>query len=247
MKYGELTWPQVRKAISEQWLIIPCGSIEQHGPHLPLLVDTVLAEELAMAVSKAVNGIVAPVIAYGARSLPNSGGGPTYPGTIHLPGDLLIQIYEAILVSYVKNGANQILMLNGHWENEAFLVEAVERCREKGGVGSCQVIVLNWWSVVEGDEIESIFGEFNGWHVEHAGQTETALMLFFTPESVKMENAVDHEQTIPCGIYRHPTPDSWTGTQGILSRTCHTNALMGRQLATLVTERISELLTKKTT
>lgn len=242
MEYARLKWGDVPRALSEHWLIIPIGSLEQHGPHLPLAVDSVLVERLATRVASAVDGIVAPTVPYGARSLPNSGGGPSYPGTVHVAGDLLTRFYEALLVSFVRCGATRLLVLNGHWENEPFVVEAIEKCREAGILESRRVVALSWWSVVHEEDMRDIFGAFSGWHVEHAGQAETALMLAVAPDLVSMEEAVDHCLDIPHGIYQHPTPDAWKGNLGVLSRTRHVDAVMGQELADLVISRLQCIL-----
>ncbi len=116
-------WTDIQDIIRTQWLLLPFGAIEQHGPHLPLAVDTILAESIACEVAERVNGIVAPTLPYGARSLPNTGGGPSFPGTIGLPGNLLISLYRVIIEAFVKQGATKIALINGHWENEPFLIE----------------------------------------------------------------------------------------------------------------------------
>lgn len=242
IRYEHLSWPEVQEQIGRHWLLLPFGSVEQHGPHLPLAVDSLLSYHLAADVADAVHGIVAPVVSYGARSLPNSGGGPKYPGTILIPGHLLSEVYAAIIAGYVTAGARRLLLLNAHWENEAFLFEAVERCREQRQLEQAQVLALSWWSVTTDKEMADIFGVFPGWHAEHAGQAETALMLHYCPHLVHMEKAVDHAENVPAGLYRYPNPASWTGTMGVLSRTRHVNAEMGARLAVLVKDKLAQLL-----
>lgn len=240
--YSELCWTQVNDSLKDNVLIIPVGSIEQHGPHLPVTVDSLLANRLAIEIAKKIDGIVAPTITYGARSLPTSGGGPTYPGTIYLDGNVLINMYKQIINSFIKTGAVRILLLNSHWENETFIIEAIEKCREDGILEGKEVIELSWWSVITEKEMYNIFGEFSGWHVEHAGQAETALMSYYFPEYVKMQYSVDCLNNIPSGIYKYPVPDGWSGNMGVLSKTKHINLEMGEKLANLVVTKISNLL-----
>jgi creatinine amidohydrolase len=240
--YAEIKWPEAEILLRKHWLIIPTGSLEQHGPHLPLSVDTIIAKHFSQLIAEKIKGVLAPAIQYGARSLPNSGGGSSYPGTIYVLGTLLIQQYMEILNSFIKSGATKILFLNGHWENEAFLLEAVERCRENGCLSSCSVFVLSWWNVLERKEMIKILGKFDGWHIEHAGQVETALMLCFAPELVDMTLAVDHNVLIPFGIYKHPTPADWTGTKGVLSSSQQATVQMGEEIIGIVKERILGLL-----
>lgn len=242
MLYENLVWPDVRELLQKHWLIMPVGAIEQHGPHLPLGVDKLLAQRISWDVAQVLDAIVAPVIGYGARSLPNSGGGPSYPGTIYLHGNVLINVYYEIICKYIVAGATKILLLNGHSENEAFFIEAVEKCRENGFLENVTLLALSWWNVIEEKEMTEIFGEFPGWHMEHAGQAETALMLHYTPELVHTDKLVDHQSPIPSGIYQYPTPSSWVGNDGVLSKTTHVAPAMGKQLATLVKTKILSLV-----
>lgn len=73
--YADLTSAEVREALHGQTLVWPVGATEQHGPHLPLSVDTVLAEEFARAVAAELDGFLLPAQPVAARSLPQSGGG----------------------------------------------------------------------------------------------------------------------------------------------------------------------------
>lgn len=245
IRYEELTWQQVKESLNYKLLIIPVGSIEQHGPHLPLMVDSILAEKLSERIAAEIDGIVAPVITYGGRSLPTSGGGFSYPGTIYIDGITLIKMYEQIIKSFIRSGATRILILNAHWENEAFLVEAVDRCREQDCLKQSEVTVLSWWNVVTEEEMNSIFGQFPGWHAEHAGQAETALMYYHFSEYTKKLLAVDCNNKIPNGIYKYPVPEGWNGTQGVLSKTKHVTAEMGGQLSQLVVDKICRIYKRK--
>jgi len=242
IRYENLTWTEVKETLQKQWLIIPVGAIEQHGPHLPLGVDSFLSWSISWDIAQLINAVVGPVIEYGARSLPNSGGGPTYPGTVHIQGDTLVDMYYQIVSGFIDVGANRVLILNAHWENEPFLVEAIEKCRENSLLEHSHILVLSWWSIVEATEMGNIFGNFCGWHVEHAGQAETALMLHYVPELVHLDKLVDYNEHIPAGIYQYPTPVSWIGNQGVLSSTKHVVPEMGRQLAALVRDKILALV-----
>ena len=116
-----ITWKEFQQNINNV-LILPVGSTEQHGPHLPLSVDTVIAEKLALMLAEKVNGIVAPSLSYGYKSKPLSGGGPLFPGTIDLNGITLMNITEDLLEEFIKDGITKIFILNAHFENEAFVL-----------------------------------------------------------------------------------------------------------------------------
>ncbi len=87
----EMTWEEVRSAAAADLpVVISIGSIEQHGPHLPLATDCILPVGVALEAAKQVPLLVAPPIRYGARSRALSGGGETFPGTLSLRGSILV-------------------------------------------------------------------------------------------------------------------------------------------------------------
>lgn len=242
LNYELLSWQEVQKNLESKILFLPIGSLEQHGPHLPLSVDSLLVSKICEEIAGEVDGIVAPPILYGARSLPNSGGGLSYPGTIYLSGELLIDYYYQILKSYINSGAKKIFVLNGHWENEPFIIEGAEKLNSTESNNNTKIIILSWWSVISDAEMEKIFGEFHGWHVEHAGQAETALMYFYYSNYVNMSLAVNNSTYIPTGIYQHPVPISWKGNMGVLSNCKHITSEMGEKLALLIKQKLTELI-----
>ena len=77
---AELSYPELRSRLGAGTaLILPVGSFEQHGPHLPLGTDAMIAQALADAVAERVDGLVLPTLPYGAPSRPRSGGGTSSP------------------------------------------------------------------------------------------------------------------------------------------------------------------------
>ena len=240
-RYEKMTWEDISNELKNQMLVIPIGSIEQHGPHLPVYVDSYLATKLAEEIAREIGGIIAPTISYGGRSLPGSGGG-NYPGTIYINGNTLIEYYYDIVCGFINSGAKRILIINGHWENEAFIFEAVEKCREDKHLENRQIIVLSWWSVINEKEMKEIFGTFPGWHAEHAGQAETALMMYYSSTSVKKERMVDCSAIPPAGIYWYPVPERWSGAKGCLSESKTASAIAGSKLANLIIKKITLLI-----
>ena len=70
--------------------------------------------------------MVAPAINYGYKSKPLSGGGPLFPGTVDLNGDTLVRLTYDVLEELIKDGVKKIMVLSCHFENEAFVCEAVD-------------------------------------------------------------------------------------------------------------------------
>src|SRR3979409_1331895 len=96
----------IRAAAKEAILVLPVGTVEQHGPHLPLTVDTEIPVRIASMLVEKLKVIVAPAIPYGARSLPQSGGGPSFPGTMNIRGSVLTDYLKNVIAGYVATGAS---------------------------------------------------------------------------------------------------------------------------------------------
>jgi creatinine amidohydrolase len=97
MLVEHMTWEEYRDAIGETFVILPVGSLEQHGPHLPLNTDVIIPWGMAVMVAEALGALVLPAIAYGYKSHPASGGGPSFPGTTSLDGATLTSLVRDIL------------------------------------------------------------------------------------------------------------------------------------------------------
>ena len=215
---NEMTWTEFDERIKTSPLIIPIGSTEQHGPHLPLSVDNIIAEGFAIRLAKEVNGIIAPTVNYGYKSQPLSGGGPLFPGTIDLNGKTLIDLMMDLLEEFIRDGATKIVVLNAHFENEAFLVEAINLISNKYG-DKVTIIETNWWDPMPSSIIDKIFDEvpFPGWAFEHAAITETSLMLLFAEHLVKMDKIIDIKGASPVPYQKYPINKNIIPSSGVLA------------------------------
>ena len=146
-------------------LIVPLGSTEQHGPHLPLDTDTRIASAVARKVAEQSGHLLAPAIAYGA-----SGEHQEFPGTVSIGTAAL----TAVLVEYGRSAcewAHRLVFLNGHGGNADALRAAASTLRaERRDVGWCSA-----WAA-GGDA--------------HAGHTETSLLLHLSPQLVHTDRWV---------------------------------------------------------
>lgn len=182
-RYCEYTCMEIGQVLKDNWLIIPAGSVEQHSANLPLSVDMDISGAIAAQLCESEDMILAQPFLYGARSLPNSGGGIELPGTIFIKGDVFTAYTVDILSRYIENGAERIMIINGHYENYAFLCEAAELLQMNCGN---RIIVMNWWDVLKDSYMDKVTGgRFSGWSLEHAGVVETALECYLRPELVK--------------------------------------------------------------
>lgn len=156
------TWTEVAATRGDALLVVPVGSYEQHGPHLPLDTDTQVAIALAASLSGRGDVVVAPPIAFGA-----SGEHAGFPGTLSVGHDVLADTLVEIVRS-ARGAFRGVVFVSGHGGNAEALTRATRRARVEGDP-------VLWWGprVVGGDA--------------HAGRTETALMLAISPGQVRRD------------------------------------------------------------
>jgi creatinine amidohydrolase len=228
--FEKLHTENIRATAKDAILLLPVGGVEQHGPHLPLTVDTEIPIRIGAMLAERVNLILAPAITYGARSLPHSGGGHGFPGTINVSGSVLTEYLKDIIAGYVATGFRSIVILNGHYENESFIFEAIELCREEGKLEDTKIIATGWWSLVPDTLLDKLFGgRFPGWHTEHASVCETSLMLDFRGDLVG-PTRVDNATPSRSGIYLYPAEPSKFSNRGVLGKSSPATAEIGRVL-----------------
>ncbi len=223
-----MTWEEYRDEVSRRTIILPVGSLEQHGPHLPLSTDVVIPTSLAKMVCEELDAMVLPPIAYGYKA---EGGGQLFPGTTSLDGTTLINLALDILRETYRHGGRRFLVLNGHYENVAFLTEAAALLVRE--VNDVRVVILSWWDQVSDEMIDELFAEagFPGWGVEHAAITETALMQYFAPELVREDKIIDDQSERVPTYCIFPPPDDIISRSGVLYKATYASREKGEKLA----------------
>ncbi|MFF6992978.1 mycofactocin biosynthesis peptidyl-dipeptidase MftE [Streptomyces sp. NPDC010273] len=162
-RLAHTTWPFVP---SNALVLLPIGSTEQHGPHLPLDTDSVIADAVARRAAPSLpNALVAPALPYGA-----SGEHAGFPGTVSIGHEAL----RTVLVEAVRSlslWAGRIVLVNGHGGNATTLDTALRLLRSEG-----HDVAWIACAVPGGDA--------------HAGRTETSMMVHLAPDRVRLEAAV---------------------------------------------------------
>ena len=161
---GRTTWPE---AEGRPLVLVPVGSVEQHGPALPLTTDTIVAEAVTGAAAARLRAagrsvVVAPAVAYGA-----SGEHEDFAGTVSIGHEAL----RALLVELGRSAsrwASGVVFVNGHGGNAPTVAAAVDLLRAEGRSVS--------WAACAAPGSDA-----------HAGLTETSLLLHLAPEAVRVD------------------------------------------------------------
>lgn len=184
VRWEEQTWPEAHaKAGKLNAAIIPCGAIEQHGPHLPLAVDTQICEAVALGVSALTGVPVIPPLCYGV-----SGSHGDFGGTISLRPETMILMVEDIIDSLYSRGIRQFILLNGHIWNSGSLDVSAEKLRVRHV--DARVRSLAYVTMYPGPEVNGRVRFGRG--LMHANFFETSVMLYLYPELVRMDRATSH-------------------------------------------------------
>ncbi|MFB6123218.1 MAG: creatininase [Haloferacaceae archaeon] len=241
VEMGELTWEEFDDHVDGSVVFVPVGSTEQHGPHLPLNVDTVIATEFSRRVARRVDGLVAPPLPYGFKSQAGSGGGADFTGTTNLDGETLRRLFGDVVGDLVADGATKIVAFNGHFENEYFLREAVDLHLE---AGDGEFIIASWWDLLSPDVRDDLFSEvaggFPGWATEHAGVVETALMQHFRPELVRDDRIVDDGPDHSPPYVFKPARDDQIASTGAYYKATYATPEMGERVVDDVLDTLVE-------
>lgn len=242
---GSLSWVEYQQRLQDEAIVlIPCGALEQHGPHLPLGTDALLSTSIAQSVAEQVNAIVAPTVSYGYKSQPKSGGGQHFPGTTSLDGNSLSQLIRDVVRELARQGATKIAVMNGHYENQWFLTEGIDLAiRDVGSPSPLRVMRLEYWEFLTSDILAEVFPEgFPGFALEHAAVIETSLMVHYYPNLVRLELIPDvaSAQFPPYDLF--PQCPDWVHSSGVLSSAKSASADKGALMADHIAKGIAAVL-----
>jgi creatinine amidohydrolase len=182
--YHEHTWPELREAAKRKPVcVIPCGTVEQHGPHLPLSTDFVTSGMISERAVQLVapDALLLPTVCYGFNEHHMD-----YPGTIAIPGQDFINYTANIGLSLARHGFDKILYVNGHGSNRAFLeIAAREVCNRSDAFGA----LVSWWSLIPAQLLNEVLVSEKPGGVSHACEMETSALLYLRPDLVDMSKA----------------------------------------------------------
>jgi creatinine amidohydrolase len=238
IRFDDLTRDQLQTLAPTATVIVPIGSTEQHGPHLPTQVDTAivdhLAQEAARVASESIPVLVTPVLPFGFahHHLP-------FGGTVSISMRVYHDVLVDIATSLAADGFRRVLFLNGHGGNKAPMSQAVDQLIY-GDSLDIHAAAASYWDV--GATALAALDLEGAPAPGHAGSFETSCLLALRPDLVRTELIPAPEaelQPLAHGssqaIIRHP--DTWLISDGRTDDSRLASAELGhRVLAELVGE-----------
>ena len=167
-------------------VVLPCGSLEQHGGHLPVGTDTVLATRVALAAAERLAAESRPVIVLPAPWYAYSPHHAAFPGTVTLRSETLIGLVKDIADSVLGQGFQHLLLLNGHGGNVAALDVAAADLGHRWH-GRARIVAVTYFHLAARRAAE--FRQSAKGGMGHAGEFETALMLHLAADTVHADAA----------------------------------------------------------
>jgi creatinine amidohydrolase len=180
--WEEMKWPEIEERLKTvDTAILPCGAIEQHGPHLPVDVDYYDARWMAIEVAKNCKSpkpFVLPAIPFGVSYHHSA-----FKGTLSVTNNALSAFIYDIGMSLAQNGIKKIILLNGHGDNKPTLTYAAQMINRDAKIFVC----------VETGETSDVdlYDLIDTPNDIHAGEIETSTTLALRPDLVDMNLAVD--------------------------------------------------------
>jgi creatinine amidohydrolase len=163
--------------------LIPIGHTEQHGFHLPLSTDTVIADGLAQALSKVAPVVRLPVWPYGVSMHRRQ-----YPGTLSVDPRAFESFWVEVVGRLREQGFDKVFFLNGHGGNHSFLVNVTKFCGDRW---PDMFVATSFLHTSSGEAAELLLAQRDSQLMGHACELETAYMLELAPELVHLDWAVD--------------------------------------------------------
>lgn len=181
--YQHYTWPELGALVEKQPVVVlPVGSVEDHGPHLPLDTDNFLIWQVCEEAAKRADGqiLLLPIIPYGFETHHMD-----FPGTIDIQMEHLLHFVLDVTKSVARHGFRRILIADGHGSNMPIL-ELVARRTNLETDSLCATFI---WPSLALEQIRKVRESPRG-GMSHACELETSVYLFLDEQRVQMDKAV---------------------------------------------------------
>ena len=214
-------WPEWRALLDSghALLVLPMGAIEQHGPHLPVNTDLVIAESVCRYACDKANVPMLPPLCYTV----SVGHTAKWPGTLSLSHETFIATICDLAEWAERTGWTRLLLVNSHFGNDASLRVAVDKIRT-ARMGSFQIGHCHTYNLT--DSIWSAF--ISDAEDLHANKAETDLMLHLAPDTVNMSAAKDDPDRTVGQVFSYPVAQ--TSLNGVTGTPSQGTADAGQRL-----------------
>lgn len=181
MLWEEQSWPKLKRMDKNTPVVVPLGACEQHGPHLPVFVDSIQVMAIAHGIERNLRDkiLLAPNLWLGCSHHHRD-----FPGTITLPPSLYIQVVQEVARSVLRAGFRRVLFLNGHGGNVAPGTDALSELVAMDDEAEDTYLALATWWKVAADVIRPEQVGVTQPVVAHACAYETSLMMSLRPDLV---------------------------------------------------------------
>jgi creatinine amidohydrolase len=233
--WTDIHWPDVAEGSAARGIaVLPLAATEQHGPHLPLGTDVMIAEAYLARVRELLPD-TAPATFLPVQPLGISTEHIDYPGTLTLPTETALRSWMALGESVVRAGVRKLVMVTSHGGNSAAMSLVAQDLRAKHGM----LAVTTSWSRFGAPD--GLFSEQELRHGIHGGAVETSIMLARYPQAVRKDKIADfHPSSIAMEEeYRwlsahRPAPFAWQAQDlhpsGAVGDATQASAEKGRRL-----------------
>lgn len=169
-------------------VLIPVGSLEQHGAHAPLSTDVIIPQEVARRVAVARNALVAPAISYGL-----SAAHVGFSGVAHIGLRTMLSLAEDLCRSFAAAGFRKIVFINGHYTNTGPLMMACYEVSNELPEGT-QAYQITYWEALPPDQLDNYLSLRAGLH---ANVGETSVVMAINPSLVDLSKAKEFWPDFP--------------------------------------------------
>lgn len=173
-----MSWTEVAEAREQQPVILlPIGTLEQHGPHMPIGNDCLVAEWVALRAAEQTNALVAPVINYGCSAVFRN-----FPGTYPVKPETLANVLRDVCRAFIAQGFRKIVFFNNHGGNEFVCEQVARELKAEFGVVIGNVYPWNLGYALMRDTYDDPLAAYG-----HGAEPETSAMLAMFPQDVLMD------------------------------------------------------------
>lgn len=183
MRWEEMTSPEIGALDRDNMVVIlPIGSIEQHGNHMPVGTDSMLAHAVSVAAAEAATNVVVlppPWFGFSAHHM-------RFPGSVTLRAETLMAVVEDVVGSLVAHGFRRILVVNGHGGNGG-VIDVLASTLGHKHYGAARIVTLTYFALARDAIARQRRSAAGG--MGHACEFETSLIQHLRPDLVKIERA----------------------------------------------------------